>query len=113
MAIERSEPERDGPLQRRLAPSPPAPSGGRRQRAYDRPMAYELRAFMLTDLEASTELWDLDPARMSAALELHDELIERVVEKAGGSLIRSKGEGDSTFSVFVDPADAVEAARTV
>jgi predicted ATPase/class 3 adenylate cyclase len=68
---------------------------------------------MLTDLEASTELWDLDSARMSAALEVHDEMIRGVVERAGGSLIQSKGEGDSTFSVFVDPAAAVEAARNV
>jgi predicted ATPase/class 3 adenylate cyclase len=76
-------------------------------------MAYELRTFMLTDLEASTELWDLDSASMSAALEMHDELIAHVVQKGGGSLIQSKGEGDSTFSVFADPADAVGAARSV
>jgi predicted ATPase/class 3 adenylate cyclase len=76
-------------------------------------MAYELRAFMLTDLESSTELWDLDPASMSTALEMHDALIGRIVENAGGSLIQSKGEGDSTFSVFEDPADAVHAARNV
>jgi predicted ATPase/class 3 adenylate cyclase len=76
-------------------------------------MAYESRTFMLTDLEASTELWDLDAASMSAALEMHDELIGRIVENAGGFLIQSKGEGDSTFSVFADPADSVEAARNV
>jgi predicted ATPase/class 3 adenylate cyclase len=65
---------------------------------------------VLTDLVGSTELWDSDPVAMAEALERHDALVTRVVDEAGGELIRSKGEGDSTFSVFADPLRATRAA---
>ena len=65
---------------------------------------------MLTDLVGSTALWEQEPTAMAAALERHDSLVEEVVVAAGGDLIRSKGEGDSTFSVFSDALAAVVAA---
>ncbi len=40
-------------------------------------------------------------------------MISREVEAAGGTLVRSKGEGDSTFSVFAHPAEAVAAAVAI
>jgi DNA-binding SARP family transcriptional activator len=66
--------------------------------------------FLLTDIEASTALWESDPDGMAVALTRHDEIVGDAVREAGGTLLKSKGEGDSTFSVFVRASDAVAAA---
>jgi class 3 adenylate cyclase len=50
---------------------------------------------------------------MSKAVARHDAIIGREVVAAGGTLVRSKGEGDSTFSVFARPAGAVGAADAI
>ena len=44
---------------------------------------------------------------MAVALELHDELIARTAESHGGRLLKTKGEGDSTVTVFRRASDAV------
>ena len=66
--------------------------------------------FLLTDIEGSTSLWEAHSAAMSAALARHEALIAEVVASHGGRLIKSRGEGDSTLSVFVRATDAVAAA---
>lgn len=66
--------------------------------------------FLLTDIEGSTALWDADPRAMQTTLEQHDALVTDVIEGSGGWLIKSKGEGDSTLSVFERATDAVGAA---
>jgi DNA-binding SARP family transcriptional activator len=66
--------------------------------------------FALTDIDGSTGLWETDPDAMAAALEFHDELIARVVERHGGRLLKDKGEGDATLSVFQRASDAVACA---
>jgi class 3 adenylate cyclase len=66
--------------------------------------------FLLTDVEGSTRRWEADPDRMAALLEAHDATIEAEVGKAGGELIKARGEGDSTFAVFPDPPAALNAA---
>jgi DNA-binding SARP family transcriptional activator/ATP/maltotriose-dependent transcriptional regulator MalT len=71
------------------------------------------RTFLLTDIVDSVALWEREPARMSEAVALHDAIIEGSVANAGGELVRKKGEGDSTFSVFAQPAHAVAAAVAV
>jgi class 3 adenylate cyclase len=43
-------------------------------------------------------------------LRKHDELVQSLIREGGGVLVKWKGEGDSTFSVFTDPGEAVEAA---
>jgi predicted ATPase/class 3 adenylate cyclase len=65
--------------------------------------------FLMTDVEGSTPLWETYPDLMLAAIERHDDLVRAAVGDRG-HLIRSKGEGDSSFSVFADAADAVVAA---
>jgi tetratricopeptide (TPR) repeat protein len=55
-------------------------------------------------------MWEQHPAGMDAALEAHDEILETVVAASQGCLLRFRGEGDSTFSVFSRPSDAVAAA---
>ena len=71
------------------------------------------RSFVLTDIVDSVSLWERDAELMSRAVARHDAMISREVEAAGGTLVRSKGEGDSTFSVFAHPADAVVAAVAI
>jgi class 3 adenylate cyclase len=67
-------------------------------------------SFLLTDIEGSTAAWEADPGGMAERLAAHDDLLGEVVEAAGGLLLKHKGEGDATFSVFVRPTDAVSAA---
>jgi predicted ATPase/class 3 adenylate cyclase len=71
------------------------------------------RSFVLTDIVGSVSLWERDPDLMAEAVARHDAIINREVSTAGGSLVRAKGEGDSTFSVFAHPAEAVAAAMAI
>ena len=66
--------------------------------------------FVLTDVVSSTELWERSPEAMDEALARHDEIVAMAVTAHGGSQLRSKGEGDSTFSVFGRASDALRAA---
>ncbi|WP_369803293.1 BTAD domain-containing putative transcriptional regulator [Mycobacterium sp. E2699] len=66
--------------------------------------------FLLTDIEGSTAAWEADAGAMAAALARHDELVEQVVTSRGGRLIKTRGEGDATFSVFDRPSAAAAAA---
>jgi predicted ATPase/class 3 adenylate cyclase len=65
--------------------------------------------FVFTDIEGSTRLWESAPQGMAAALERHSSIVEQAVVRNGGDFVRRRGEGDSTFSVFRDPLDAVRA----
>ena len=66
--------------------------------------------FLLTDIEGSTAAWEADADAMAVALARHDELVEQVVTSRGGRLIKTRGEGDATFSVFERPSAAAAAA---
>lgn len=66
--------------------------------------------FLLTDIEGSTAAWEADAEAMAVALARHDELVEQVVTSRGGRLIKTRGEGDATFSVFERPSAAAAAA---
>ena len=66
--------------------------------------------FLLTDIEGSTAAWEADADAMAVALARHDELVEQVVTSRGGRLIKTRGEGDATFSVFERPSSAAAAA---
>ncbi len=66
--------------------------------------------FLLTDIEGSTAAWEAEADAMALALARHDELVEQVVTSRGGRLIKTRGEGDATFSVFERPSAAAAAA---
>jgi class 3 adenylate cyclase len=66
--------------------------------------------FLLTDIECSTELWDRHAVEMSGALVQHEEVINGIVGSHRGRLLKSRGEGDATLSVFSVATDAVAAA---
>jgi predicted ATPase/DNA-binding SARP family transcriptional activator len=71
------------------------------------------RTFLLTDIVGSVSLWERDPAAMSQVVARQDAIIQEAVRVSGGELVRTKGEGDSTFSVFVHPSDALAAAAAI
>jgi predicted ATPase/class 3 adenylate cyclase len=66
--------------------------------------------FLMTDVEGSTRLWEESATVAGSVIARHEALIASAVSEHGGELIRSKGEGDSTFSVFADARAAVLAA---
>jgi class 3 adenylate cyclase len=70
-------------------------------------------AFLLTDVEGSTALWEEAPEVMRSALARHDALFEAAVHEHRGLHIRPRGEGDSRFAVFALAPDAVAAALAV
>src|ERR1700730_11612364 len=84
--------------------------------ALDTPVVQQFSAvtravtFLLTDIEGSTAAWEADADAMAVALARHDELVEQVVTSRGGRLIKTRGEGDATFSVFERPSAAAAAA---
>jgi class 3 adenylate cyclase len=67
------------------------------------------RTLVMTDIEGSTALWEREPL-MGAAVARHEVLVGAAVADAGGLLVKHKGEGDSTFSVFDEAGAAVAAA---
>lgn len=72
-----------------------------------------LVTFLLTDIEASSRLWEQDPAAMREAVRGHEELLTAEIEGNGGRVIKSRGEGDSVFAVFPMASDAASAAVAV
>jgi predicted ATPase/class 3 adenylate cyclase/DNA-binding CsgD family transcriptional regulator len=66
--------------------------------------------FVLTDIVGSTRLWETAPAAMETALSRHQEILTGVLADHGGVLLKVRGEGDSTFSVFTLATDALAAA---
>jgi tetratricopeptide (TPR) repeat protein len=58
-------------------------------------------------------MWDADPANTALAIERHDALVDSHVRAHRGTLLKNKGEGDSTLSVFHTAPDAVNAAEAV
>jgi predicted ATPase/class 3 adenylate cyclase len=69
--------------------------------------------FVLTDIEGSTRLWETQPDAMERAIGRHGAIVADAVERRGGTLVRERGEGDSTFSVFPHAPDAIAAALEI
>lgn len=65
-------------------------------------------AFLFTDLEGSTRLWQDHPDAMGAALARHDEVLHRAIRAHGGAAFSLAG--DSFAAAFDAPTDAVAAA---
>lgn len=52
-----------------------------------------MQAFLFTDIESSTRLWEEHPDEMPDALTRHDELLAACVEDAGGTVVKTTGDG--------------------
>jgi class 3 adenylate cyclase/MFS family permease len=77
------------------------------------PLPEGIVTFLMTDIEGSTRLWEDDAETMAVALRAHDAMARRIVGDGGGVLVKWRGEGDSTFSVFTNAGQAVETAITL
>ena len=62
----------------------------------------------MTDIEGSTRMWEERRAAMAVALETHDLLLRQAVEEAGGTVVKTTGDG--LLAVFDRPEAAVRAA---
>src|SRR5438045_8039675 len=69
--------------------------------------------FLFTDIEGSTVLWEQHPEQARTAMARHDEIVEDVVGRHDGMLVRPRGEGDSRFAVFRRATDAVAGAAAL
>ncbi len=64
--------------------------------------------FLFTDIEGSTRLWEDHRDVMSDALEAHDSLLRSAVERSGGSVVKTTGDG--MLAAFDRAESAVSAA---
>jgi len=64
--------------------------------------------FLFTDIVGSTTLWETQREAMRIALERHDTLVRQCIERHGGHVVKTTGDG--FHAAFGDPLDAVEAA---
>lgn len=60
--------------------------------------------FLVTDLEDSASLWAADPESMTAALTLHDEILEGAIVGQSGHVFKGTGEGLLAAMPTVDAA---------
>src|SRR3712207_3918998 len=67
-------------------------------------------AFLFTDVEHSSALWERDGAAMMSALARHQALLREAVEAHGGVLFKTVGDG--TQSAFPTAPAAIGAALT-
>jgi len=71
----------------------------------------ETVAFLLTDIEDSTVLWEMRTEAMRSAVERHDAIVFAAVEAAGGRVVKRVGDGIDT--VFAGVGAAVSAAQEI
>jgi predicted ATPase/class 3 adenylate cyclase len=64
-------------------------------------------AFLFTDIEGSTQLWERVPEAMRPALSRHDEILRAAVERAGGTVVKTTGDG--VMAVFRTAGDGLAA----
>ena len=64
-------------------------------------------AFLFTDIEGSSQLWEREPERMREALARHDAIVRATVDQHRGRVVKMLGDG--VHAAFEDPLDAVNA----
>jgi predicted ATPase/class 3 adenylate cyclase len=63
--------------------------------------------FLFTDIEGSTQLWEIQPEAMNDALAKHDSILRQTIESNNGHVIKTTGDG--FHGVFETAIDAVHA----
>src|SRR3954452_4586432 len=66
--------------------------------------------FLLTDVEASSRLWEDSADEMGAAIVRHYAVLDEAIAAHGGVRPVEQGEGDSVVGAFARAADALDAA---
>ncbi|MDH3704429.1 MAG: protein kinase [Acidimicrobiia bacterium] len=64
-------------------------------------------AFLATDIEGSTDLWEGDPDAMQDAVARHDQILADAVAANAGTVFKNTGDG--IFAVFASASDALQA----
>jgi len=64
--------------------------------------------FLFTDIEGSTRLWEQHPEAMTDALHRHDVILREAIERSGGTVVKTTGDG--MMAVFDGARDAIAAA---
>jgi predicted ATPase/class 3 adenylate cyclase len=72
-----------------------------------RELASQTLAFLFTDIEGSTRLWEQYREPMKVALERHDAILREAVESSNGQVVKKTGDG--FMVVFASAADGVSA----
>lgn len=67
-----------------------------------------IMAFLFTDIEGSTRLWEATPELMSPTLSRHDAIVRETISAHGGHVFKTIG--DAFCAVFATPVEAVAAA---
>ena len=70
-------------------------------------------AFLLTDVEASTQAWNRSTDETEAALIGLDLDLTAKVTALDGSVVKARGEGDSHLAVFSEASRAISAAAAL
>src|SRR5947199_8113655 len=65
---------------------------------------------LLADVEGSTQLWETQPAAMTAAVEQLNRAASKLIAEHGGVRPVEQGEGDSFVAAFTRASDAVACA---
>ncbi|MBL8066274.1 MAG: tetratricopeptide repeat protein [Chthonomonadaceae bacterium] len=68
-------------------------------------------AFLFTDIEGSTKLWEAYPDDMHDLLARHDNVLRKCVEENGGRVFRTVG--DAFYSLFDDSSQALKASLDI
>ncbi|MFR9778432.1 BTAD domain-containing putative transcriptional regulator [Micromonospora sp. MS34] len=71
----------------------------------------ETLAFLLTDIEDSTVLWELRTEEMRAVVKRFERIVRSALEAVGGRIVKRVGDGMDT--VFADVGAAVAAAEDI
>jgi class 3 adenylate cyclase len=66
--------------------------------------------FLFTDIEGSSRLWEEQPEGMGVAVARHDQMVVESICQHAGTVVKTRGEGDSVFAVFARASDALGAA---
>ena len=69
--------------------------------------ASQTLAFLFTDIEGSTRLWEQYRERMKDALECHDAILREAVEGSNGQVVKNTGDG--FMVVFASATDGLSA----
>jgi class 3 adenylate cyclase len=63
--------------------------------------------FLSTDVEDSARLWESDPAAMAEAVKAHDAIVRLTIERHGGHVFATRGNGfRAAFSSVVNAVTA-------
>jgi predicted ATPase/class 3 adenylate cyclase len=65
-------------------------------------------AFLFTDIEGSTRLWERLPEAMKVALAQHDAVLRAAIEASAGTIVKTTGDG--MMAVFPTAADGIAAS---